>query len=404
MIGRTPAELKDLCTGQYHLVLKHANGKFIKDIELNKNQHLKLDCILKPTLAFLGVIPEREEERVLLSEIEKQVKELLLQIDSLNFTSTPLVQANSLLRSRGMNVLHLAREAPVSRERVSDEKMVEAINYLAAQLDVELLITAYMPKETQARTLYFSIVSPKNAALETFKINLLSQLDISNFVSKLNISLPLYKSWLGIRTIDTLLYTGVPVISIAPDSPAAIVGINSGDIIESIDEQKISKTLDLLNYLKDKKAGQKVTLGVKTPSGLENKEVTLGTSPIEIPMNSTQLSYNKIMAELNHLASSSSDPNIRMLANYNLGLIFMHFRRWANAIEQFKKVTFKSPNGIGIGSVLYRMAQCYQKLGFNREAIEFYKEAMSYKNNTIFDNDGPFVVPLAERNLSKMER
>lgn len=404
LIGRTPAELKELCSGEYHLVLKHTHGKFIKDIELKKEQHLRLDCIIKPTLAFLGIIPEKEEERTLISEMEEEVKELLLRIKSLNFTSAALIKVNSMLSSRGMNVLHLTKGTAVSRGDISDKKMVDAINYLATQLEVELLITAYMPKESRARTLFFSIISPKNAAIESFKVNLLSQLDTSNFVSKLNASIPLFKSWLGLKTIDTLLYDGIPVLSIAPDSPVEKAGINPGDIIETIDGEKITKTLDLLNYLKDKKADQRVVLGVKTPAGLENKEVTLGASPVEVPLNSAHLSYNRLMAEYRHLASISSEPKIRMLANYNLSLIFMHFGRWGDAIEQFKMATLKSQNGIGIGSLFYRMAQCYQKLGFNREAIAYYKEAMSYKNNTLNDNDGPLVAPLAERSLIKIEK
>jgi len=142
----------------------------------------------------------------------------------------------------------------------------------------------------------------------------------------------------------------------------------------------------------------------KPSAGLENKEITLGVSPVELPFNSVHLSYNKLMADFSHLASTGSDPELRILADYNVGIIYMHFHRWSDAIEQFKKATLKSESGIGIGSVFYRMAQCYQKLGFNREALAYYKEAMSYKNNTLHDNDGPLVAPLAERNLSKIER
>jgi tetratricopeptide (TPR) repeat protein len=404
LYGKTPAELKDLCSGKYRVVLKHLHGKFFKDIELKKDQHLTLDCTLRPTLVFLGVIPESEVEKTLVSEIETQVKELLAKVNSFNFISDSVTKANSLLSSRGLNVLHLTAKTDTGKEEISDAKMTEAINFLAEQLEAELIITAYMPDKTQARTLLLSVICPENPAIESFRVNLLSQLDTADFISKLNTSYELYKSWLGVNTVDTLLYDGIPILNISADSPAAQAEIKPGDIIKSIDGIKIEKTLDLLNFLKNKKAKETITLEYQTQDKQETKEIALGASPIEIPLNSPEVSYGKLMAELQHIAESSSDQNLKLLANYNLGLIYMHFYRWAEAIEQFKKATLTSQNGIGRGTLLYRMAQCYQNLGFRDEAIATYRETTSYKNNTIQDNNGPLVAPLAESNIAKLER
>ncbi len=404
LFSQTPAELKDLCSGKYRVVLKHIHGKFFKDIELKKDQHLRLDCTLKPTLVFLGVIPESEVEETLVSEIEKQVKELFTKVDSFNFSSASIAKANSLMNSRGLTVLDLTPKADMRKKEISDAKMTDAINYLAEQLEVELIITAYIPDKIQARTLLLSVICPENPAIESFKVNLLSQLDTADFVSKLNTTYELYKSWLGVNTIDTLLYNGIPILSTIPNSPAAKAEIKPGDIIESIDGIKIEKTLDLLNYLKNKKVNETITIEYRTQVKQETKNIILGASSIEIPLNSPKISYSKLMAELQHIASSSSEQNLKLLANYNLGLIYMHFHRWAEAIEQFKKATLTSQYGIGRGTLLYRMAQCYQSLGFRDEAIATFREATSYKNNTIKDNNGPLVAPLAESYLSKLER
>ena len=240
--------------------------------------------------------------------------------------------------------------------------------------------------------------------IESFKINLLSQLDTADLTTKLNTSYNLYKSWLGLRTIDTLLYTGVAVLSITPNSPAAFEDIKQGDVIQASDKIEISNTLDLLNYLKDKKPEQTITLEVKSPDKIETKDIILGRSPVEIPLNSTEISYSKLMAELRHVTASSSDPNIVMLGNYNIGMVYMHFHQWAEAIEQFKKVTLEGETGIGKGTLLYRMAQCYENLNFREEAIAAYREVTRYKECTLRDNDGPLVAPLAERALVQLER
>ena len=106
----------------------------------------------------------------------------------------------------------------------------------------------------------FSILSPENPEIESYKINLLSLLDTSNLTKRLNTAYPLFKSWLGVRTIDTLLYSGIPILSISPESPATQAGLKPGNIIESIDNTKISSTLELINYLKTKQINQNVIL------------------------------------------------------------------------------------------------------------------------------------------------
>ena len=50
----TPAELEGVCSGKIRLEVKHAAGKFIKDLVLGKDEALTLDCPIRPSLAFLG--------------------------------------------------------------------------------------------------------------------------------------------------------------------------------------------------------------------------------------------------------------------------------------------------------------------------------------------------------------
>jgi S1-C subfamily serine protease len=47
-----------------------------------------------------------------------------------------------------------------------------------------------------------------------------------------------------------------------PDTPADLAGIQEGDIIVSIDQQKIEAPADLVNYLKTRSAGEEVTLDI----------------------------------------------------------------------------------------------------------------------------------------------
>jgi hypothetical protein len=56
--GVTPAQIDGVCSGQVRIEVKHAAGKFIKDVVLAKDEAVSLDCPIRPTLAFLGVEAE----------------------------------------------------------------------------------------------------------------------------------------------------------------------------------------------------------------------------------------------------------------------------------------------------------------------------------------------------------
>ena len=53
--GVTPAQIDGICSGRVRVEVKHAAGKFIKDLVLSKDEAVSLDCPIRPTLAFLGV-------------------------------------------------------------------------------------------------------------------------------------------------------------------------------------------------------------------------------------------------------------------------------------------------------------------------------------------------------------
>ena len=84
-MGRTPRELDGICSGKHRLEVKHTSGKFVQDLELQKNESLSLDCPIRPSLAFLGVIaPGAAAERVE-GEVRDQVIRSLSGIQTLNF-------------------------------------------------------------------------------------------------------------------------------------------------------------------------------------------------------------------------------------------------------------------------------------------------------------------------------
>ena len=53
-----PKDLDGVCSGKHRVEVKHTSGKFIQDVVLAKDESLTLDCPIRPSLAYLGVVAE----------------------------------------------------------------------------------------------------------------------------------------------------------------------------------------------------------------------------------------------------------------------------------------------------------------------------------------------------------
>ena len=96
-MGQTPRELERVCSGKHRLEVKHASGKFIQDIVLARNEALSLDCPIRPSLAYLGVVAESAAGERVAPEVEEKLLQNLGKLTTLNFIPAPRETADRLL-------------------------------------------------------------------------------------------------------------------------------------------------------------------------------------------------------------------------------------------------------------------------------------------------------------------
>jgi len=85
---------------------------------------------------------------------------------------------------------------------------------------------------------------------------------------------------IGIAMDETAQHNGVKVSMISPKGAAKQAGIQKGDVIIKLDNQKISDILDLKVFIQDKPPGSKITAQLRRKNQQLTRKMTLKSPPI----------------------------------------------------------------------------------------------------------------------------
>lgn len=396
-LGVTPRELDGVCAGKHRLEVKHAAGRFLKDIVLARNEGLTLDCPIRPSLAFLGVIAQSAAGERNLAAVEERLIQNLEKIATLNFFPAPPETVDRILESEKTTRLGL-----VSASRADADLVRRVTERLADALEVQGFLVAVLPDERLQRTAILNLLAAGNATPDPWEVTWAEGASYLRFISAVDQKLTLYRPWTGLITVDTLLHDGVPVLRVAAGSPAAQAGVQPGEVLYSADGKPVRRTIELLSLIEGQKAGEKLALHLRTPAGVSRAvELTLGETPQEIPLNDPALLYNKVMMDLRQQSAGYPGTEAAAFANLNLALASMHFGYYAAAHDFLLKAkpTLPQRPGLSQGTALYYLGLALENLGseYRKEAAEAYRAAAAVKDATLFNNDGPAVAPLAAR-------
>lgn len=83
--------------------------------------------------------------------------------------------------------------------------------------------------------------------------------------------------WIGLST--EAAEGGLSIRAIAPDSPAMKAGLKEGDVIMSVNNEKLAAPVDFSQAIRNRTAGQLITLKIRSPHGERFVEVKLGQRP-----------------------------------------------------------------------------------------------------------------------------
>ena len=393
--GVTPAELEGICSGRVRVEVKHQAGKFIRQIALAKDEAVSLDCPIRPTLAFLGVVAESAAGQGNLADADEKIQENLDKgVASLNVIPAPKEVVDRILEQDG-----LGRKGLLPRSGTDRDLIRKVTEKLAVALEVQGFLVAVLPEERLQRTAWLHLLAAGNTAAEGWPVTFAEAASYLRFIAKVDQKVTNYRSWSGLITVDSLLHEGVPLLRVVAGSPAAQAGVQVGEVLDSVDAKPIRKTAELLALVEQKKPRDKVALQLKGPLGSRTVEMTLGQTAQEIPLFDPNLFYNKVMMDLRLVTQGYPGSEDAAFANLNLALCFMHFQDFAQAHDYLVKARNELPQrpGISQGTALYYLGVALERLSLGSQAADAYRAAAGFKEATLIDNDGPAVALLAAR-------
>jgi tetratricopeptide (TPR) repeat protein len=395
--GVTPAQIDGICSGKVRVEVKHAAGKFIKDLVLGKDEAISLDCPIRPTLAFLGVEAAGATGQQHLADAEEKIQQNLSRLTSLNFVSAPREAVDRLLEQD-----KLTRKDLLPGSATDPDLVRKATTRLASALEAQGFMVAVLPEERLQRTARLHLLAAGNATAEVMDVAFGEGASYTGVLRRLDERFAGQRPWSGLVTVDTLLHDGVPVLRVVPGSPGAQAGLQPGDVVLGADGQVVRRTADLVAAVSAKKPGDRVSLqvrGVAAGSSPRAVDVVLGSSAREVPLFDPQLVYNKAMMDLRSLVEGYPGTEVAAYAWLNLALCAMHFSDFAGAHDylQTAKAQLPARPGLSRGTALYYLGLALEKLGYRPQAAEAYRAAAEAREATLIDNDGPAVAALAAR-------
>ena len=395
--GNTPLELDKVCSGPHLLEVKHATGKYVEDIDVGVDEALSFECRIRPTLAILGVaaddnVPERD-----LADIRQKLDAELRNLDRMNLVFADAAIVEAQLGAYGLNAfIPSKRPSELTPERIRElsEKLGEA-------LEVEALLVGFVPAQRLTKDVVLHFLAVGSGAPDSYPLNYLDPQALPLFLRELSAPTKLHGSWAGLLTVDTKLHAGPVVLSVEAGGPAEQSGVLPGDVIVAAGGQSVTRSLELLEAVRAAEPGSIVALSVSRGGGSSQLGLTVGTTPLELPMGDTRFLYNKAIVDLRH--RMVVEPEVEHLARLNAGLAHMQLGDYETALKEYlPRVILPGTRGVSQGTVLYHIAVAYMMLGERAEAVRVFQQALEFPGATLQSNDGPRVLPLVQRRLREL--
>ena len=196
---------------------------------------------------------------------------------------------------------------------------------------------------------------------------------------------------------------GPIVVSVDANGPAALAGLQVGDVIVSADTKPIADAAALWSVVSSHTAEQSIAIDVKGKAGAERKaDVKVLLRPRVIGVSDQTLLVNRTLVTLRARLGEAKDAAEQASIRLNLAAALARLDRGARRVRNSQQVTLTDGPGVGTGTVQYLLGLCAFRLGNRADAETAFKAAAA--SSSLLTEDGPPVRELAEARLAELQR
>jgi membrane-associated protease RseP (regulator of RpoE activity) len=235
---------------------------------------------------------------------------------------------------------------------------------------------------------------------DVLEIKLSEPGSILRTIEALNVDMPLYGAWSGLLAVDVLdaPVKGPVVAQVLAGTPAALAGLEPGDVILKANGQATPDAVALTTAMNAALATQKIALELRGRNGATKRtDVNLVRIPRAITPNDQTILFNTLLVGLRHRLTTAGRDDEGVL-RLNIGIALIALENWQDALAAFEGIRLGTGGGVADGTLQYYRGICYNRLGKFAEATQAWTAAKN--TDAWLTEDGPPIKALAEARLA----
>jgi len=395
---------EQLCSGEYRVEVLHGAGSFSTDAVVRHGSRTEVLVNLQPALVYLGEVFRDLEDEELRTGASQRLRGILEDVSTLRIIWPDDAAVRDLLRDMGVEdrLSDFARSLTQSGDTETQREVARAARVAMRDLNASLLAVSVFQERRLGLRFRFFLFGIQSDYPDVFVIDLDDPAQLERAGERLDHEFAFTKAWLGIRAVDTRIHEGTAVIAVQPGSPAAEAGIEAGVVITAVDGSPVAGFRQVIEAVEGKNPGDTIALDLLSGSGGGMRTLTLGRSPVLLPLFSQHFCYNAAIAAISLQTAMNGDAESEQLGLLNIGLAQAHFGALEDAIAYLRRVELGDGPGINQGTAEYFLGLCYENIGYNAEALNHYRRALEFETATLGSNDGPLVGPRVRRKVQQL--
>ena len=404
--GFAPITMNDVCEGPHVVEVRSPFGRLLRRLDVRTGQAQTVNGNLSPAFAVVSAsgLPAGLRGG---PDLRLSTERALQSVRTITVFAPPAEQIDPLLAAerltQGWLVFDKMKRPVGETVNITSAARRELSAKLAGSLDVQGIATVSVQPQGNQNEALLALLASGIGEPDIIEFNLDRPDATAASLARLDQVVPLFRSSVGLSTIDVLDVPGAVVVSVDANGVGAKAGVEPGDVVVTANGKPIATAGEFGAAVNAAKAGDKLSIESRDRTGAP-KRADLGVEvvPRLIMMADQALLFNKLVVDFRSQLGAPASPGEESVARLNLAVALMRLGNWANAKSELDQVKLGEGAGVSNGTVQYLSGLCSEALGDLGEAQRAWQAASQSQSG--ITEDGPPVKELATRKLVDLQR